>query len=850
MEAFVMKNLVPLLILAALGAAGMYIAATTATVSATPGQTSSCNSCHALSSTLKISTGSPTVSVQAGQSFPVAISWSGAVNGNRTEVNWPNTQSNTLFNPSPRIPFSSATSSGAGTASSTLIAPSTPGTYTVRVFAAYGIPSPQTVYADVVVTVAAASTAPVLTQIGNKTVGVGQLLQFAISATDLKGGTLTYSASNLPSGAAFNASTRAFSWTPSQAGTYPATFRVSNGSASASETINITVTAQSPVNGPPLLSRIGNKTGIVGQLLQFSVTATDSNGDNLTYSAANLPTGASFNTLTRTFAWTPQLAGTYPNVVILVSDGSATASENITISVSAAAQANAPPVMSPIGDRNVTVGETLAFSLNASDPNGDNLTYTATELPSGATFSAASRTFSWQSKAAGKYAVAFQVSDGSLTASQSVNIMVTMPIDEPPVLSPMTNQSVRAGTLLMFSLSATDANGDALLFSASNLPRGAIFDANSRTFSWTPRPEQLGRYPFVHFEVSDGTFTKSSDISIVVLRADQPVQDITSNVAPVLDPVVETVATGGQLLQFMLTASDANCDDLTFKASNLPAGSSFNPLTRVFAWRPTPQQVGVHKNVLFEVTDGELSAAQSVDITVNGADTAGPGIHSVETSAVKPTSAVIRWTTDEPSTSQVEYWSGTGQLSLRDDSPVTGHSVPLAGLKPGATYRFRTRSVDKSGNLSRSGEFKFTTLPDFSVTSLTVNPREVGLGKPFTVQALVTNNLDVRGSYEVAMRVGDALESATTVDLAAGEQRLVSFSSTRYAAGASVIDVGGSRGTLIVLPSDGTESNHAATVGLIAAPLVGACSAGIWIYRRRRSIGGKDHGQPEENAEQ
>jgi len=64
-----------------------------------------------------------------------------------------------------------------------------------------------------------------------------------VTGSDPDGGTLTYSASGLPSGASFNASTRTFSWTPSstQSGSYNVTFTVSDGSLSASTTITITV---------------------------------------------------------------------------------------------------------------------------------------------------------------------------------------------------------------------------------------------------------------------------------------------------------------------------------------------------------------------------------------------------------------------------------------------------------------------------------------------------------------------------------------------------------------------------------------------------------------------------------
>jgi hypothetical protein len=84
---------------------------------------------------------------------------------------------------------------------------------------------------------------------------------------------------------------------------------------------------------PPVLNTIGDKIVGTGQLLQFTVSATDTNGDHLTYSASNLPPWATFNPATRTFSGTPDQPGSYTNVHFEVSDGSLTDSENITISV-------------------------------------------------------------------------------------------------------------------------------------------------------------------------------------------------------------------------------------------------------------------------------------------------------------------------------------------------------------------------------------------------------------------------------------------------------------------------------------------------------------------------------------
>ena len=93
------------------------------------------------------------------------------------------------------------------------------------------------------ITVGNTNQAPILSPIEDKIVDEGQKLQFTISGSDPDGDPLTYSASNLPSGAQLNSTTGEFFWTPTyeQAGTYTVTFNVSDGSLTDSKSANITV---------------------------------------------------------------------------------------------------------------------------------------------------------------------------------------------------------------------------------------------------------------------------------------------------------------------------------------------------------------------------------------------------------------------------------------------------------------------------------------------------------------------------------------------------------------------------------------------------------------------------------
>jgi hypothetical protein len=88
--------------------------------------------------------------------------------------------------------------------------------------------------------------------------------------------------------------------------------------------------------------------------------------------------------------------------------------------------------------------------------------------------------------------------------------------NRPPVLAIIGNRTGTAGSLISFSISATDPDADTLTYAASGLPTGAVFDATSETFSWTPSASQVGTYQ-VDFSVSDGSLSDHQSPTITVV---------------------------------------------------------------------------------------------------------------------------------------------------------------------------------------------------------------------------------------------------------------------------------------------------------------------------------------------
>ena len=263
--------------------------------------------------------------------------------------------------------------------------------------------------------------APVLDSEPDRTVAVNESLSITLSASDADGDSLTYSATGLPDGATFSG--QSFAWTPTtdQAGTYDVTFRVTDGQLSDSETVTITVGGSTVVaSGQPSLDAIGNQSVDENEALSFAVSASDPDDDAITYSASDLPSGASF--VSQNFTWTPTYdqAGTY-QVTFAASDGENEDTETVTITVS---NVNRAPVLSALSDQSVDEQTGLEFAVSAQDPDGDTVTYTASGLPSGASLTGGS--FSWTptSSQIGEYDVTFIASDGQLQDSEAVTLYV------------------------------------------------------------------------------------------------------------------------------------------------------------------------------------------------------------------------------------------------------------------------------------------------------------------------------------------------------------------------------------------------------------------------------------------
>lgn len=276
---------------------------------------------------------------------------------------------------------------------------------------------------------------PNITPIGDRTFDLneGDTLTFAVEATDPDDDPITITCSGEPPNAAFDEVTWRFTYKPPfnqaiQQEEFLITFVASDGIDCDTETITLTIIN---TNGPPEMDPIGNRQVTVHKNLNFTVTATDPDdeGQTLTYSAANLPSGAVtsaiFDGLTQVFGWSPLPGdeGIYSNIVFAVSDGLAEASQTISITVNP----NRAPVLGPIGNRTYSTNTPIVIQLSATDPDGpqpDILTYSVVGAPADSNFDPATGRFEWGSGKGTSSTITFSVTDGQFVDSETVEIRI------------------------------------------------------------------------------------------------------------------------------------------------------------------------------------------------------------------------------------------------------------------------------------------------------------------------------------------------------------------------------------------------------------------------------------------
>ncbi len=253
--------------------------------------------------------------------------------------------------------------------------------------------------------------------------------------------------------------------------------------------------------------------------------------------------------------------------------------------------------------------------LSAGDPDGNPIRYVVTP-PANGTLSgvAPNLIYTPNLNYNGTDNFTFKVNDGKADSNTAVVAITVNAVNDPPVLTVPGPQTVKKNTNITFEVAATDVDtGQTVFITAPTRPSGASFVEPQRKFTWTPNCTQAGSFTVVFAAMDNGAPVPLSDIKTVQITVTE------DNCPPVLNLPAPPAVNQGQLLTFIVTASDPENNAVTLAAGNLPTGANFNPATGQFDWTPSCTQVG-GQLVSFSATDNGAppqSVTRSLAITVN-----------------------------------------------------------------------------------------------------------------------------------------------------------------------------------------------------------------------------------------
>ena len=450
-----------------------------------------------------------------------------------------------------------------------------------------------------------------------------------------------------------------------------------------------------PLNNPPLISGTPVLSVSEGQSYSFTPYASDTDGDTLKFQISNQPSWASFNTATGELNGSPSYtdAGSYPNIVISVSDGQTTASlSGFTISVS---DTNRAPSISGTPQSSIQEGGSYSFTPVVNDADGDKLVFSISGIPNWAIFNSTTGTLSGSPSYvdAGSYPnISIRVSDGKTSSSLAPFSITVADTNRTPSISGTPNGSVQENSSYSFRPSATDEDGDNLVFSISGLPDWASFDPSNGKLAGVPGYQDAGSYENIVIRVSDGKSAASlAPFTIVVENL---------NRLPTIGGDPDSSATVGDGYSFTPIASDPDGDVLSFSISNLPPWAEFDSSTGTLSGTPKASDIGIYEDIFIMVSDSpESSVTFAMTITVDGiTETTGTASLSWQIPTSRTDGSVL-------AISEVEGFriymgpSDGAMVMVVDLNDGSQTNYTLNDL-PSGSYHFAVTTYDTDGNES------------------------------------------------------------------------------------------------------------------------------------------------------
>ena len=398
---------------------------------------------------------------------------------------------------------------------------------------------------------------------------------------------------------------------------------------------------------------------------------------------------------------------------------------------------------------------------------------------------------------------------------------------QPPLVSDTTAPTVAwsgpaANSILLgtVTLSATASDnvavGGVQFLLDGNTLLGTEDTTSPYSISWNTTTASNGTHTLqARARDTSGNTATTAAISVTVDNLAPTGSVVINGNAPATKSTTVTLTLSASDTQGPVTQMRFSNDGTTFSAAEAYATSK--------TWTLTSGDGTKTVYVQYQDVAGNWSTAATDTIVL---DTTAPSISAITATVVTSSSVTITWTTNEPSTSQVDYGPTTsyGSTTPLDSTLVTAHSVTLIGLTSNATYNFRVHSSDALGNEAVSANATFiidTAAPSIptGLTATAISSSQINLSwTASTDNVAVTGYQVLRGGVVIATV---ATTSYSNTGLTAGTNYVYTVKAVDAAGNASVAS-GSANAT--TLAADTTAPSVAITTPTPTATVSGTVS--------------------------
>lgn len=239
-------------------------------------------------------------------------------------------------------------------------------------------------------------------------------------------------------------------------------------------------------NNPPVFTSAvpPNLQPQAGKQFEYRAVANDADGDTITYALLpNAPAGVTVNPTTGLVTWTPTAGQLGVNsFTVKASDSLGGESKlEVPLRVIEAIPNRAPDITSN-PRTTARTGSGYFYKLAVTDPDGNPISFSLVSAPTGMTVDQ-SGLVAWTPTAAqtGPSAVSISVSDGfGGTDTQTWTLSVSnSTANRLPSITSVPNTITNLEKVYHYQLAGTDPDGDYLLWSLDNAPKGMVIDAKT-----------------------------------------------------------------------------------------------------------------------------------------------------------------------------------------------------------------------------------------------------------------------------------------------------------------------------------------------------------------------------------